>query len=254
MNLVELDGTNNTRDLGGYKTQDGRIVKNGILFRSDKLSNLSLRDCNKLKDLGIERIIDFRSETEKLKEPNIIPEGIEYIELPIEADKKIHQEIYDILEGKIDKDMRDFLIEANKDFVLVYQGIFSKFLKLIANSTKPTLFHCTAGKDRTGFAAFLIYTILGMDRVTIISDYLKTNYFIRDTLDEQIENVSKLMNINEKDSEKIIPLLRVDIKYIESAINTANEKFGDIQNFISESLKITNEERHLIKELMLDKY
>lgn len=254
MNLIELDGTNNTRDLGGYDTQDGKTIKNGILYRSDKLSNLTFRDCEKLSNLGIKRIIDFRSEVEKLKEPNVIPDGIEYIEMPIEADKKINQEINDILEGKIDKDIREFLIEANRDFILEYKDIFSNFIKILAKNPKPTLFHCTAGKDRTGFATFLIYTILGVDRETIIVDYLKTNYFIRDTLDEQIENVAKIMNINEEDSEKIMPLLRVDIDYIESAINTADKKYGSIHNFISNGLKISFEERDQLKELLNSKY
>ena len=95
MNKIELEGTHNTRDLGGYETQDGRTIRNGLLYRSDGLNNLSIKDCQKLRDLGIKRIVDFRSEMEKIKEPNIIPEGIEYIELPIEVDKHINKEIYD---------------------------------------------------------------------------------------------------------------------------------------------------------------
>ena len=67
MNLVELEGTHNTRDLGGYETIEGKIVKHGMLFRSDKLKNLTPSDCEKLSNLGIERIIDFRSNEEKQK-------------------------------------------------------------------------------------------------------------------------------------------------------------------------------------------
>ena len=89
MNLIELEGTHNTRDLGGYETIDGKTIKYGKLFRSDKLKNLTQSDCEKLSNLGIERIIDFRSNEEKQREPNLIPEGMEYIEMPIEADKKI---------------------------------------------------------------------------------------------------------------------------------------------------------------------
>lgn len=254
MNLVELDGTHNTRDLGGYETQDGRVIKNGILFRSDKLKNLTVSDCEKLSNLGIKRIIDFRSAEEKQKEPNVIPVGMEYIEMPIEADKKITEEISDILSGKIDKDMRDFLIEANEDFVLQYKDVFSQFLKDLAKSKSPTLFHCTAGKDRTGFATFLIYTILGVDRDTIIVDYLKTNFFIQDSMEKQMENVAKILDISSEDSKKLLPLLEVNIDYIESAINTANKKYGSIHNFISEGLNISLKERDQLKELMISKY
>ena len=197
MNKIELDGTHNTRDLGGYETQDGRVIKEGFLFRSDGLGKLTPEDCKKLSNLGIKRIVDFRSEVEKNKQPNIIPTGMEYIEMPIEADKNMNNEIYDILSGRVDKDMREFLIEANKDFVLQYKEVFSEFLKDLIKSGLPTLFHCTAGKDRTGFATFLIYTILGIERDTILVDYLKTNYFIQDSMKKQLTNVAKLMNIKE---------------------------------------------------------
>ena len=252
MNLIELEGTHNTRDLGGYETIEGKIVKHGMLFRSDKLKNLTPSDCKKLINLGIERIIDFRSNEEKQKEPNLIPEGMEYIEMPIEADKKIKEEIYDILNNRSNKDMKDFLIDANRDFILEFKDVFGQFLKILANSPKPTLFHCTAGKDRTGFAAFLIYTILEVDRETIIEDYLKTNYFIKDSMEIQIENVAEILDISLVDCRKLVPLLGVDIDYIESAINTANKEYGSIDYFISKGLNISINERHLIKELMLE--
>ena len=79
-----------------------------------KLSNLTESDINKLK-FGIKRIVDFRSKVEKTREPNIIPDGMEYIEMPINADKDINNELNDIISGKSDKDIRDFLINANRD-------------------------------------------------------------------------------------------------------------------------------------------
>ena len=120
-----------------------------------------------------------------------------------------------------------------------------QFVKTPIKGTKYTLLVSSAkgGVGKSTIAVNLAFALQNLDLKIGILD-----------ADVYGPSLPKLMNINEKDSEKIIPLLRVDIKYIESAINTANEKFGDIQNFISESLKITNEERHLIKELLLDKY
>ena len=253
MNKLFLEGTNNTRDLGGYITQDNRVVKSGILFRSDKLQNITQNDIQYLKKLGIKRIIDFRSENEKKKQPNIIPEEMTYVELPIQADKKIQDEIDDVLNGKINKDIKDFLIEANKQFINEYKDKFRLFLLDIIRNQVPTLFHCTAGKDRTGFATLLIYTILGIDRETIIQDYLKTNYFIADTLDKVKNEVAKNMNIPENEKNKLLPLLQVDEDYLNSAINEANKKYGSIFNFISDGLNISLSERDQIKELMLSK-
>lgn len=253
MNKIELEGTHNTRDLGGYLINN-HIVNSGILFRSDKLTNLTDNDVIEIKNQGIKRIIDFRSETERLREPSVLIEGIEYINMPIDADKKITNEIYEILRNGKKKDMKEFLIEANRDFVLEHKDIFSKFLKKIIANPLPTLFHCTAGKDRTGFATFLIYSILGLDEETIIEDYLKTNYFIRDSMDEQIENIGKIMDLNENESLAILPLLKVDIDYINMAIETYKKNYGSVENFIHYGLNISYEEQERFKVLMLSKY
>ena len=252
MNKIHLEGTHNTRDLGGYISKDGRKVKSNFLYRSDKLSNLTPNDVEELQNLGIRRIIDFRSKDEKTRDPNIIPEGIEYVEMPIEADKKIKQEIYDVLSGKIDKDIKEFLMEANRQFVSEYYQTFKLFLFEIINNPIPTLYHCTAGKDRTGFATFLIYTILGIDREIIVEDYLKTNDFIADSIEKVKYEVAKGMKISEEEVGKIMPLLQVDIDYINSAINQANKIYGSIFTFINDKLEFKTKERDQLKVLLLE--
>ena len=252
MNKIHLEGTHNTRDLGGYVCQDGRKVRSNFLYRSDKLSNLTSNDVSTLQNLGIKRIIDFRSKDEKTRDPNIIPDGIEYIEMPIEADKKIKQEIYDVLSGKIDRDIKEFLIEANKQFIHEYHQTFKLFLLELINNPVPTLYHCTAGKDRTGFATFLIYTILGIERNIILDDYLKTNEFIADSIEKVKFEVAKSMKISDNEVDKIMPLLKVDIDYINSAINEANKKYGSIFTFINDELNFKTKQRDLLKELLLE--
>ena len=252
MNKIHLEGTHNTRDLGGYLCQDGRKVKSNFLYRSDKLSNLTSNDVLNIQNLGIKRIIDFRSKDEKTRDPNIIPEGIDYIEMPIEADKKIKQEIYDVLSGKIDKNIKEFLMEANKHFVTEYYETFKLFLLEIINNPVPTLYHCTAGKDRTGFATFLIYTILGIDRDIILEDYLKTNEFIADSIEKVKFEVAEAMKISNNEVEKIMPLLKVDRDYINSAINEANKIYGSIFTFINDKLEFKTKERDLLKVILLE--
>lgn len=253
MTHIELEGTINTRDLGGYFLDNININK-GILFRSDKLSNLTECDINKLKNLGIKRIVDFRSELEKTREPDIIPDGIKYIEMPISVDKKINEELKDILSGNNDKDIRDFLIDANKEFVLDHQSVFSNFLKDLVKYKEPTLFHCTAGKDRTGFAAYLIYSICGVDEDFIILDYLNSNKYIDKNLDTQIKNISKIMGLTLEDAKEMEPILRVDIDFINSAIDTINENYDSVKEFITNTLNFSLKEQDQLKELLISKY
>ena len=249
--LINLEGTNNTRDLGGIINLDNKIIKKNLLFRSDKLSNLTENDINTIKELGIQTIIDFRSITEKKKEPNIIPDSIEYIEMPIDADKSINDELMPILEGKSNKKMTDFLIDANKDFVLKYSKIFSEFIINLIKNQKPTLFHCTAGKDRTGFATYIILSLLDVSEETIIDDYLKTNEFTKNKIDDLIVHVSNIMNISKDKSKLLKPLLTVDIEYINSAINTINEYYHNKNNYIKNILKINDTMKQQFKNYML---
>ena len=253
MTHIELEGTINTRDLGAYFLDNININK-GVLFRSDKLSNLTENDINKLKNLGIKRIVDFRSELEKSREPNIIPNGIKYIEMPISVDKKMNEKLKDILSGNNDKDIRDFLIDANKEFVLDHQSVFSNFLKDLVKYKEPTLFHCTAGKDRTGFASYLIYSICGIDEDFIILDYLSSNKYIEKNLEKQFENISKIMGLSIEEAREIEPILRVDIDYITSAIDTINENYNSVQEFITNTLNFSLREQDQLKELLISKY
>ena len=185
--IIPLSNTYNTRTIGYIKTLCGLKIKPNILFRSDNLSSLDNNDLEILSSLGIKKIVDFRSNHEKTKEPDILPKNVIYDEFPIEADKNIRKEINDILNGENDKDMKSFLVQANHDFVLDYTPIFSEFIKNFIKFGEPTLFHCTSGKDRTGFASALILSILDVDRKTIYEEYLFSNYCTNKNLDKQVE-------------------------------------------------------------------
>lgn len=250
-NIITMKNTINTRTIGGFKNKDNLYMKNGILFRSDNLSKLSKYDINTLNILGIKTIIDFRSDYEKQREPNILPNNIKYIEYPIEVDKTINDNINDILSGKINKNIESFLINANKDFINKYSHIYSKFIKdIINNKLENILFHCTAGKDRTGFASALILSILEIPREIILKEYLFSNYCIDKTINIQLEKVSKIMGI-EKDKHKILPLLRVKLEYIQSAFDVIDLKYGNITNYIKNGLLISNDEIIKLKKMLL---
>ena len=118
----------------------------GVLYRSDKLSDLSTDDQEYLSSLGIKNVIDFRSNNEKSEEPDLIPDGMRYIQLPIEADGAIRPKVEAMMRGQDQGDLGELLVEANAEFVSKYKGVYRDFLETLANEQKPSLFHCTAGK------------------------------------------------------------------------------------------------------------
>jgi len=249
--LLKMDGSYNTRELGGYKTKDGRTIKWGVLYRSDKLSDISEIDQEYIQSLGIKRIVDFRSTTEKTEDPDIIPDGIAYVEMPIEVDGAIRTQIEGILKGETEGDVKNFLIDANKEFITDYKDVYSKFLKDLISSDGPTLFHCTAGKDRAGFAAAITLVALGVPKEKVIDDYMKTNTFTADRIDEMLDQI-KLMSLFQTDVEVLRPLLGVEREYIETAFKTAEETYGSLENYIKEGLEISDKEIIELRSLLLE--
>lgn len=248
---LSMDGSYNTRELGGYKTTDGKSVKWGVLFRSDKLSDISLEDQKYLKNLGIQRIVDFRSKAEKAEDPDKIPEGVAYIEMPIEVDGAMRTKIEAILKGEINRNVKDFLIEANEEFIKNYSHIYSKFLKDLAKEQKPTMFHCTAGKDRAGFAAAITLIAIGVSKEDAINDYMKTNEYTAERIDEMISKI-ELMSLYQTDGELLRPLLGVEREYLEAAFKTAENEYGSIENYIRSGLNISEKEIQQLRSFLLE--
>jgi protein-tyrosine phosphatase len=249
--LLPMDGSHNTRELGGYKTTDGKTIKWGKLFRSDKLSDISKTDQAYLQNLGIKKIVDFRSEQEKAEDPNIIPTGISYVEMPISVDGAMRSKIEAVLKGETDREVQSFLIDANKEFVTNYADVYENFLKGLIDEDAPTLFHCTAGKDRAGFAAAITLIALGVSKEDVINDYMKTNAFTQERIEEILGQI-ELMSLYQSDVEILRPLLGVEQIYIETAFRTAEEKYGSLENFIRDGLNISDEDIQKLRNKFLE--
>ncbi|MDB4850593.1 tyrosine-protein phosphatase [Gammaproteobacteria bacterium] len=249
--LLPMDGAHNTRELGGYKTTDGKSVKWGMLFRSDKLSDISEADQKYLQALGIKKIVDFRSEEEKIEDPDIIPTGISYVEMPISVDGAMRSKIEAVLKGETDKEVESFLIDANREFVTNYTNVYENFLRGLIDEDAPTLFHCTAGKDRAGFAAAISLIALGVSREDVIEDYMKTNAFTEDRIEEILSQI-KLMSLYQADAEILRPLIGVEQIYIETAFETAEEEYGSLENFIRDGLNISDEDIQKLRNKFLE--
>ena len=249
--LLPMDGSHNTRELGGYKTTDGKTIKWGKLFRSDKLSDISKTDQAYLQNLGIKKIVDFRSEQEKAEDPNIIPTGISYVEMPISVDGAMRSKIEAVLKGETDREVQSFLIDANKEFVTNYADVYENFLRGLIDEDAPTLFHCTAGKDRAGFAAAITLIALGVSKEDVINDYMKTNAFTQERIEEILGQI-ELMSLYQSDVEILRPLLGVEQIYIETAFRTAEDKYGSLENFIRDGLNISDEDIQKLRNKFLE--
>ncbi|MBD0273525.1 MAG: tyrosine-protein phosphatase [Acetobacteraceae bacterium] len=178
--VVALQGCSNLRDLGGYRAADGRRVRFGRVFRSASLAALTDADLSAFAATGIRTVCDLRGEREAARAPSRLPAAgpgaPEVVRLPIEP--RVGASLRDLLarEEATGEDTYELLRAAYAayatDHLPRYRALFDLLLR---EERLPLLFHCSAGKDRTGFGAALLLTALGVPRETAIADYLATN-------------------------------------------------------------------------------
>ncbi|MBX0326439.1 tyrosine-protein phosphatase [Oscillochloris sp. ZM17-4] len=182
---IPFDGARNLRDLGGYPAAGGRAVRWGALYRSDHLGRLSARDLRWLRALELAVVVDFRSSAERAESPNRLPggHGIREIALPIFDNDAgaITGSAFKarILRGDVaDIDAATMLITAYESFATTFTPVYRQFVaEVVAARGSPLLFHCTSGKDRTGFAAAILLRLLGVPEEVILADYLRSKTY-----------------------------------------------------------------------------
>ncbi len=165
--LVRLDGCLNFRDLGGYPTADGRrAVAWGLVYRSDSLHALTPRDLERLEaDLRIREVVDLRTPAERAAEPS---RGLEALSL-----RQHHLPLYDGTKGAVERPN----LSLDEIYFLLLQFAHKRVVRVLstlADARGPAVFHCAAGKDRTGVIAAVLLGILGVEDEVIIEDYALT--------------------------------------------------------------------------------
>jgi protein-tyrosine phosphatase len=167
-----LEGAPNFRDLGGYRTTDGRRVRVGQVYRSGALSELTETDLERLAALGIHQVFDLRTPEEVARNPDRLPDGVRYVPLPLPTEGSSFSRIVELIANLRRLDqllLRGYtrvMIDSNARF-------FGDLLRRLAHDEQalPAVIHCTAGKDRAGMAAALLLAALGVPDETIVADY-----------------------------------------------------------------------------------
>ena len=175
---IALDGVTNFRDLGGYETRDGRRVRHGMVFRAAALRGLTAADIVRLSALPLRTICDLRGTREMAMMPSPAIPGAEYLPLVIEP--RIGASLRDLLRRQqaTGEDVIAILRTAYITYVTEHLPVYRRLFALILEADRlPLVFHCTAGKDRTGVGAALLLTALGVAEDHMIADYRATDRF-----------------------------------------------------------------------------
>ena len=249
---LPFTGAHNFRDLGGYKTSDGKTVKWGKVYRSDNLHSLTDEDLKYMERLNLKSVVDFRSDEERNEEPDRLTPDMTPILLPIKFEPEGVTEnlTRDLTFGNLDSSnlLRDFNIILVKEFTEEYREFFRH---IVDNGGEPFVLHCTAGKDRAGFGSAMILTVLGVPREKIIEDYLLTNTYVSDHVDRKLLE-TELKTFFRADSDNLRKINFVEERYIQAAFDTIDSHWGGMDQYISEGLNLTEEDINKIKDYYLE--
>lgn len=249
---LPFTGAHNFRDLGGYKTSDGKTVKWGKVYRSDNLHSLTDEDLKYMERLNLKSVVDFRSDEERNEEPDRLTPDMTPILLPIKFEPEGVTEtlMRDLTFGDLDSSnlLRDFNVILVKEFTEEYRDFFRH---IVDNGGEPFLLHCTAGKDRAGFGSAMILTVLGVPREKIIEDYLLTNTYVSDHVESKLLE-TELKTFFRADSDNLRKINLVEERYIQAAFDTIDSHWGGMDQYISEGLNLTEEDINKIKDYYLE--
>lgn len=243
---VNTDNIQNFREIGGYLTENDKMLKWGHIFRSGNLDHISPIDKYRIENLNVHTIIDLRTPEEILHDPIIYPQARK-INIPISAGKMKDAEER-IKQGRMKKgDGVLFLQDVYLQFIEKNSEQFALALDLFTEkSNYPILFHGSTGKDRTGFLTALLLAALDVPEETIMKDYLLSNRYIN--INQQASYAKEL---DSDAQETITTLYSANELFLDIAFKKIKKEHGTIQKYLKEKLNFTSKKREKLKEIML---
>jgi protein-tyrosine phosphatase len=239
---LDLAGASNFRDLGGYPTGDGRLVRWRQIFRSNHLGNLTENDIAILRQLGIRTAFDFRGREERLA-AMCAHDGINVHSLPVEPITVATLRARMANGAPLSPDDAiEVMQHSYRNYVTHNTKAYRALFRHLIDDNAPLVIHCTAGKDRTGFAAALILHALGVPAEVIDEDYLLTNrYYRRDPAAASTDLPEEVRAV----------LARVEGSFLAAAFEAVRASYGDLATYLSDGLGVGPHERKALAQRYL---
>ena len=222
----------NLRDIGGYRTADGQWVKMGVVYRSQALS-LSSTDLATVDQLGITADYDLRTTAEIAASPDVVPAGATYTNLNVLGDTSVTS-----ISGVTSAAAAEaYMQEGERDFVTdaTATTAFGALLSGIADGKGAALYHCSAGKDRTGWATAVILTLLGVPESTVMQDYLLSNQYYFDSAAVQ----AMLNAMPAAEAAVYTPFMEVESSYLQAGFDQVKTSYGTMYDYAVKGLGLS---------------
>lgn len=230
---LPLDTICNARDLGGLAGANGRQVRHGRLYRSANPALASVADLDRLHALGLDIVVDFRAADEKSAQERAFAERFRWIPVPVLEGNMAMDTVLQHLRDKSPAHVEAFLLNVYREFPLRYADAFGDFLRH-AEQGATLLYHCTAGKDRTGFASLLLLSALGVAQDDILANYLESNHWNR-AFNEALLARAARAGVR---AEVMMPLLEVRADYLAASLDTIERAHGSVARYVGDALGV----------------
>ena len=237
---LNLEGASNFRDLGGYRTRDGRLVRWRQIFRSNHLGHLTAADTDIVRAVGLRSAFDLRGIEEGMAAACGLQE-ITVHPLPIEPTVVAALRAQLAAGSLSSADAREIMRESYRSYVRLNTHSFRALFAHLLQDRAPLVIHCTAGKDRTGFACALVLHALGVPDDVIAEDYLLTNRFYR--LDPAFGT--------DLPGDVRDAIGSVEASYLASAFEAIHADYGGLEVYLTDGLGLGESERANLRERYL---
>ncbi|MHC0433811.1 tyrosine-protein phosphatase [Streptomyces sp. O3] len=245
---IPLEGAVNVRDLGGYRTYDGERVRYGMALRADELGELTDADVRTVDGLGLKRVVDFRVPFEvDHGGPDRLPPGLTPVSRPV-SDLGLYAFLLSVI-GSADPVRQEEALGGGRGAELM-RGIYRAFVTDADNRARfaetlrdlaggvrgPLLYHCTSGKDRTGWTSYILLRMLGVPDTSAREDYLLSNVF-RAEADRRTREAVRDLGLMEN-PDLLIPVQEVRASYLDAALDQAERDYGGLFGYVRHGLSL----------------
>ena len=244
--VIRLDGTSNTRDIGGYPATDLRTVRWRQIIRSENLSRLTAEDFRELEEIGVKTVIDLRTDRERERSPTVWQgdNPPRFFNFAVgEADDRWYKAQRRMTKSNrfTAKQSQAHMVEGYRMMAEAGVPSYRQLMDLVLDESNwPILIHCNAGKDRSGVAIALILEALGVDRATIMEEYLLTNKLVRAEqkaafLAEKLKFTGGSARVGRTPTARAwLPIVGVQPEMLEAFYASVDERYGSMAAFLDE--------------------
>ena len=259
---IPLEGQSNFRDIGGYKTTNGRTVKWGQVYRTGELPRLTDEDIAVLKNLDLQMVHNFLLDEEIAQRgQDRLPNSTQLVQNPIKT--SADELVLAVLEARNTGDFSVVPPDLNKEvhLILAREGReeYSAMIRALSDpENRPFAFHCSHGVHRTGTATAILLSALGVPWETVREDYLLSNTYRAQENDKRIEQLTleaaKTLGVSleEVNTTNMVAFYILQGDYIDGTLEVIHQEYGSMENYLLKGLGLSSEEIDILRQQLLE--